>query len=203
MERIDVRDVLDTPTRILEAAAAVLGRDGFAHTTTRKVADAAGVPLSQIHYHFGSHRGLMLGVLRRENTRLVARQATMFESDDPVWRQWAHACDFYDQDLSSGYVHVLQEMIAAGRTEPEIAAEVSTMLAAWLGLLERVAHRASAVLGGFGGLLPADVGRLVCAAWLGAEALHLLRPEDAAFDLRATLRRVGQVIREREEGGPP
>ena len=45
-----------TEDRILAAARACLLRSGYAAVSTRAVADDAGVPLSQIHYHFGSKR---------------------------------------------------------------------------------------------------------------------------------------------------
>ena len=37
--------------------------DGYAGLSTRKVAEEAGVPLSQLHYHFGSKGGLILALL--------------------------------------------------------------------------------------------------------------------------------------------
>ena len=39
----------------------------------------------------------------------------------PLWRRYEQACDFLEDDLESGYVRVLQEMIAAGWSTPEIA----------------------------------------------------------------------------------
>ncbi|MCZ6738117.1 MAG: TetR family transcriptional regulator, partial [Actinobacteria bacterium] len=44
----------DTRAEILDAARRCLLADGYAALSTRKVAEDAGVPLSQIHYHFGS-----------------------------------------------------------------------------------------------------------------------------------------------------
>ncbi|WP_461350180.1 TetR family transcriptional regulator [Bradyrhizobium liaoningense] len=48
---------VDTSTVVLEAAKKVLRQKGYAKLSTRDVAAAAGVPLSQIHYHFGSKQG--------------------------------------------------------------------------------------------------------------------------------------------------
>ena len=53
----------DTHTLILEAARRRLLADGYAGLSTRKVADEARVPLSQLHYHFGSKQGLILALL--------------------------------------------------------------------------------------------------------------------------------------------
>ena len=98
--------------------------DGYANLSTRRVADAAEVPLSQIHYHFGSKRQLILAVLEAENERLLERQREMFDAPKPLWVRWERACDFLDTDLESGYVRILQEMIAAGWSDPEVAAAV-------------------------------------------------------------------------------
>jgi AcrR family transcriptional regulator len=64
----------DTRSAIVAAARGRLLADGYANLSTRRVADAAGVPLSQIHYHFGSKRQLILAVLAAENERLLERQ---------------------------------------------------------------------------------------------------------------------------------
>ncbi len=104
----------DTASSILAAAKQVLLEVGYARFSTRIIAERAGVPLSQIHYHFGSKQRLVLAVLEVENQRLLDRQERMFESEIPIWMQWERACDFLEEDLASGYVRVLHEMIAAG-----------------------------------------------------------------------------------------
>ena len=42
------------------------------------------VPLSQIHYHFGSKQDLVLVILEDENLRLLERQEEMYHRDAPV-----------------------------------------------------------------------------------------------------------------------
>ena len=108
----------DTANSILAAAKQVLLEVGYARFSTRIIAERAGVPLSQIHYHFGSKQRLVLAVLEVENQRLLDRQERMFESGIPIWMQWERACDFLEEDLASGYVRVLHEMIAAGWSDP-------------------------------------------------------------------------------------
>src|SRR5262249_12069726 len=115
----------DTRLRILAAAKGVLLDVGYAKLSTRGIAEAAGVPLSQIHYHFGSKQNLMLAVLDMENQARLTRQAAMYQSNLPLWKQWQQACDFFDEDLESGYVRVLMEMTAAGWSDREIAGAVS------------------------------------------------------------------------------
>ena len=60
---------VDTRTLILDAARSRLLVDGYGGLSTRKVAEEAGVPLSQLHYHFGSKQGLILALLDEENQR--------------------------------------------------------------------------------------------------------------------------------------
>jgi AcrR family transcriptional regulator len=182
---------------------AVLHREGLRDLSIRKVAAAAGVPLSQVHYHFGSKQGLLIELLAHENARLIDRQHAMYGAGAPLWSQWEKACDYYDQDLASGYVRVLQEMIAAGWSDEEVAAAVRSLLSEWHQLLSGVAKRAETLYGGFGPLDANDVATLVTAAWIGAEALQLLDLDDAGIALRPALRRFGELLRSAEPGGLP
>ena len=74
--------------RLVEAARAWLLEDGFNGLSTRKVAERAGVPLSQSHYHFGAKQGLVLAVLESANERLLQRQKLMFAQELPLWQRW-------------------------------------------------------------------------------------------------------------------
>src|SRR4030081_3851979 len=68
----------ETSTTLLEAAKKVLRQNGYAGLSTRDVAAAAGVPLSQIHYHFGSKQGLVLALFAHLNAQLLDRQNALF-----------------------------------------------------------------------------------------------------------------------------
>ena len=63
-----------TRERVLLAARDVLLERGYGHTSTRSVAERADVPLSLVHYHFGSKQYLLVEVLERENELLLERQ---------------------------------------------------------------------------------------------------------------------------------
>jgi AcrR family transcriptional regulator len=189
----------DTRATILDAARSTLLAVGYANLSTRAVAETAEVPLSQIHYHFGSKQQLILAVLGAENDRLLERQATMYGGPEPLWRQWELACDYLDEDLDSGYVRVLQEMIAAGWSDPEVAAAVRTYMAGWYGLLTDVAVRASERLGGLGPFMPPEVSALMGLPFVGAEEMILLGFDEPGLPARSALRKVGALIRAYEE----
>jgi len=190
----------DTRSAILAAARACLLADGYANLSTRAVAEAAGVPLSQIHYHFGSKQQLVLAMLEAENERLLQRQRSMFGGPEPLWLQWERACDFLDEDLASGYVRVLQEMTAAGWSDPDVASAVREYQRGWYTLLAEVAEREAPRLGGLGPFTPQEVAALMGLPFIGAEAVILLGMPESIVPARAALRKIGMVIRIIEEG---
>lgn len=189
----------NTAGAILEAARRCLLAEGYASTSTRKVATEAGVPLSQVHYHFGSKGGLMLKLLELEDQRRLSRQRAMYATDAPLWKRYEQACDFLEDDIDSGYVRVLQEMIAIGWSSPPIARKVRAILQGWNDLLTEVAEEAEARFGSLGPLSPRELATLVTTSFLGGEAILLLGFERQRMPVRAALRRVGQLIRELEE----
>lgn len=190
----------ETRAIIVEAARSRLLDGGHAGLSTRKVADTAGVPLSQLHYHFGSKQGLLLAVLEDENQRRLARSSQMYAADRPLWQRYEQACDFLEDDLDSGFVRVLQEMIAEGWVNPEIAAAVRSLLAGWYDLLIEVAQEAEAAHGPLGPFTAREAATLIGNAFIGSEALILLGFDRDDLPIRAALRRIGVVIRRLEVG---
>src|SRR5579864_1680989 len=80
----------DEPGRrgqIVRAAAAVLGRQGYAETSLKDVAREAGVAPGLLHYYFESKQELLLEVvvaLEREMTR--DWQSSVANVEDPLER---------------------------------------------------------------------------------------------------------------------
>lgn len=195
---------LATREVLLEAAKRVLRDRGYAALSTREVAAAAGVPLSQIHYHFGSKQGLVLALFEYLDAQLLDRQQALF--DDPslsLADQWERACAYLDDDLASGYVRVMHELAAAGWADPAIGEVVRKSLEEWLGLVIELARRFERKVGPLGPLSPEDVGALVSNAFIGAESLVLTGlDKDGRVPIRESLRRIGALIRNLERRSP-
>jgi AcrR family transcriptional regulator len=186
----------NTKAQILLAAQDVLLENGFAGLSTRRIAEALGAPMSQIQYHFGSKEGMILALFEDMNNCLVDRQKTLFEDQNlSISAQWDMACTFLDEDISSGYVRILHELIAAGWSNPAIGAAVSDGLDAWQSLLIRAAERAERTFGRFDPFSAVDIASLVSVAFLGAESQILLGRERKDIPIRQALRRVGDAIR--------
>jgi AcrR family transcriptional regulator len=193
----------DTRTLILEAARSRLLADGYAGLSTRKVAEEAGVPLSQLHYHFGSKQGLILALFEEENRRRLARQQRLYAEETPLWQRYERACDYLEDDLDSGYVRVLQEMIAAGWSNKELGAAVRRLLDGWFGLLTEVARETERQHGPLGPFTAEEMGTLIGTAFFGSEELLLLGFERDSLPIRSMLRRISVPIRTLEEGSTP
>ena len=60
-----------TRARIIESAGRLIGTNGYAETTSKAIATAAGVDLASINYHFGSRDGLYKAVLVEAHRRFI------------------------------------------------------------------------------------------------------------------------------------
>ena len=185
---------LSTARRILTAARAALLESGFAALSTRSVAEKAAVPLSQIHYHFRSKEQLILAMLREENDALVKRQGDMYRLDLPLAERWNLACDYLEDDLNSGYVRVLQEMMAAGWSSTEVRDAVRELIGGWTRVLTEAAEEGRKAGVDFGMFQTSEIVALVVSAFLGAESMILLGLDPDQLPLRAALRRVGEAL---------
>ncbi len=193
----------ETKTVLLEAAKSVLRQSGYSKLSTRDVASVAGVPLSQIHYHFGSKQGMVLALFEYLNAQLLDRQSLLFSDTSlKLSEQWDRACDYLDEDIVSGYVRVLQELIAASWADAPVAKVVRAGLMGWLNLIADLARRAERELGGLGPFSAEEVAALVGCAFIGAESHYLLGVEKRGIPVRQSLRRFGDLIRFREGNSP-
>jgi AcrR family transcriptional regulator len=178
--RLDGRRVRGDATKeqILEAAREVIRDGGYTGATMRAVADAAGVQLSLVHYHFGGKRQLLTALLEHENERLLQRQRALYAGDQTLAEKWREACTYLGEDVRSGYVRVLWELWARGLAEPELAARWRAALLSWIDLLEGVAAEWAEAQELDLPLSPRALATLVGNAFLGAEAQILAGMEE-------------------------
>jgi hypothetical protein len=127
----------------------------------------------------------------------------MYEGDMPLWQQWLQACDFFDDDLESGYVRVLMEMTAAGWSNPEIAEAVSAQIQGWFDLLADVGRRATKRFGSLSPFTPEELAALAGLPFLGAETVILLGLDESKIAGRPALRKIGELLRMLDEPPEP
>jgi hypothetical protein len=133
----------------------------------------------------------MLALLEHQNEKLLRRQARMFGSEIPLSARWMQACDFLEEDLASGYVRVLQEIISAGYADAELASAARKALMGWFDLLSAIAAEARDRFGSLGPFTDAEIASLVGLVFMGAESMILLGMDQP---IRSALRGIGQAI---------
>ena len=189
---------LQTRLRILDAAREMLLARGAGGTSTRSVAEEAGVPLSLVHYHFGGKQALLVAVLERENQELLERQRALYARPGPLAEKWRTACEFLDEDIRSGYVRVLWELWAAGLADETLAAHWRSAMGGWRELLASVFTEWGATLEVELPLPPRALATLVTNLFQGVEIELLagVTPEEAPH--REVLDALGALIERAE-----
>jgi AcrR family transcriptional regulator len=163
-----------TRRALVEAAIETLKDEGFAGTSARAISERAGLNQALIFYHFGSVVNLLLAALDSvSNDRMVKFSAAINNVSSPTDLTNIAAQIFRD-DLDSGHVTVLAEMIAGASSVEGLGVEVATRLSPWFTFAEEAIEKS------FGdsplaSLLPSsDVAYVIVALYLGFEMLtHL------------------------------
>ena len=196
----DGRSVRGSATRlkILRAARATLLQAGNGGTSTRAVAERAGVPLSLVHYHFGSKQELLAAVLEHENEELLARQRELYAAPGPLAEKWRTACAFLDEDIGSGYVRVLWELWAAGLADEGLAERWRSAMGGWRELLESVVATWADELGLDLPLPPRAIAALITNIFQGVEVELLAGVHEDDAPHREVLDAIGALIERTE-----
>lgn len=182
-----------TREALLAAARQTLLEDGFARTSARTVAARARCSQASLFYHFDGVPALLLAVLDEvSDRRMTAYREPLLAARTPgqlarLGRRIAA------EDLASGDLRVLVELVAGAPTVPGLKAEVAERIGRWEALVAQVAQRfiprplRTAVR-------PAVVAHAVVAGFLGLELLRDLRGEGAGTEeVIADLEQVGRL----------
>lgn len=155
-------DGITTRTRILQATRRRLVEQGYANLNVRDIAHDAGVNHALIGYHFHGKQQLVLAILDSANNELLERQARMYSATATTGQKWKQACDFYEEDLASGFVRLLMELMGASFHDEALRREFVPRLFAWHKLLETAAGDFIDRSG-----LDLPVSARAIAAWIG------------------------------------
>lgn len=191
-------DGASTREAILAAARRRLCEGGYARLNVRDIARDAGVNHALIGYHFHGKQQLVLAVLDEANRELLERQARMYGAPASASDKWRQACDYYEQDLESGFVRLLMELMGASFNDAELRREFMPRLMAWHGL---VGDAVREVMARTGLELPVSANAItawIVCFWTGMEACMTLGITEGqghhreALDAMATLLRLAE-----------
>lgn len=182
-----------TRDALLAAARATLVEEGFARTSARAVAGRAGCSQASLFYHFAGVPELLLAVLDEvSDRRMAAYREPLLAARTPA-QLLRLGRRISAEDVESGDLRVLVELVAGAPTVPGLKAQVAERIARWEDLVAEVAARF------IPGLLrsrlrPAVVAHAVVAGFLGLELLRDLREDGARTeDVLTDLEQVGKV----------
>jgi AcrR family transcriptional regulator len=172
----------DTKARIVQAALQTLKRDGFAGASARSIASTGGFNQALIFYHFGSVHRLLLAALDETSAQRMAEYRTATAEVQDLSDLVAIAARVYREDLESGHIKVLAEMIAGASSVPELGPLIAERIEPWVAFAQ---ERIEAVWAGspLAGMVSAsDVAYAVVGLYLGVELLSHLEGDTSRAD---------------------
>jgi AcrR family transcriptional regulator len=172
----------NTKGEIVAAALATLKERGYAGTSSRTIAAVGDFNPALIFYYFGSLDGLLVAALEHSSGERLERYRRAVEEAGSLAALLNVLGAIYRDDVASGHIRVVSELVAASVSQPELAPRVIALMEPWLELAERAAARVAPPD------LPVPPRQLALAAvtfYLGANLLTHLVPE--AADVEALL----------------
>ena len=168
-----------TRQALVDAAVEALRDVGFTGASARDIARRAGSTQSQVFYHFGSVADLLLAALDDVSARRMAAYRPLLDSAASPADLLRAGRTVVADDVKSGDLKVLVEMIAGAQTVPGLGEQVAERLTPWYAFAEAAVTKATAGLP-FGSMLPArDIAHAVVAGIIGLELLASLGGENA------------------------
>jgi AcrR family transcriptional regulator len=178
---------VDRREQIVEAAAAVLAREGYERASMKQIADEIGVAAGLLHYYFEGKEALLSEVAARIHARIEADWAAAVEGvDDPVDRIGL-AVDRIAERFEQQPEHwrLLLDMYAVGIRNPVIKARLARMAD---DMVAHVTEEAERIAGELPSPSPVPADGLALAtmgALDGIGILSLLRDAPARDGFRA------------------
>lgn len=168
--------------KIVGATLDTLKNNGFAGTSARSVATRGGFNQALIFYHFGSLHGLLLAALEESSEQRLAAYSEAVARCSTIEELAGVAKETYEEDLASGHVTVVSEMIAGSLTHPELRDPIAELMKPWLDFTEGVVQKFLSD-SPFGSLLPPRaVAHAIVAFYLGLDQMSHLAGSKTEVD---------------------
>ena len=184
-----------TKQQILEAAFETLREEGFSAASSRAVARRGGFNQALVFYYFGSMDGLLLAALDWTNGRRLAAYREVLADAPTVEQALAAATRLFGEDLESGHITVVSQMIAGSVSRPELAPQMLKRMEPWLELCERTLERIAGESPLTAVVDRKELAYAIVTFYLGANLLTHLEADRARVDaLIARLRELGPLV---------
>ena len=191
-----------TRERIVHAALEALKTHGYAGTSTRVIARIGGFNPALIFYYFGSLEGLLVAALEQTSRERFERYEGAAREAGSLGELVTLLTRIYDEDVESGHIRVVSELVAASVSQPELATQVVALMEPWIDLAEGAIRRALGSSPLVDLVAPRELAVAAVTFYLGANLLTHLEPGrgGAAAALEAAAR-VAPIADELLAGG--
>lgn len=131
----------DTRHRILDAAIETLREEGFSGTSARAIAKRGEFNQALIFYHYGSLIDLFLAALDETSRRRLDRYRDAINAIDDLPTAVKVASDLYAEDIRSGHMTVLAELISGASSVPGLGEAIVERMQPWVRFTEEALER--------------------------------------------------------------
>lgn len=188
-----------TKERIVEAALETLKEEGFAGTSARAIAKRGDFNQALIFYHFGTLNDLLMAALDRTSSTRMERYRDALADIKGLDQAIDVATDLYREDLKSGHITVLSEMIAGSLERPDLGPQIVERMQPWIDLTTQAVESMLGSIGATGIAPPRTIAHAIVGLYLGIDLMSHLEHDDskaealfdAAKNLAGLLSRLG------------
>ena len=184
-----------TRTRIIEATLETIRTEGMLGATARAIARTGEFNQASIYYHFGSINEAVLAGLKQMSEERLARYEKRMAEVASLSALVEVGAQLHREDVSSGTIHVLSQVMAAAAADDLFAKEIGEIFQAWIDVVERSLQRAFGDSPLAAALPLPELARAVGALFLGIE---LLGPpvgrDESLLDAVAAMVRVVEAL---------
>ena len=182
-ERLQV----DRRTQILEAARAVLARQGYAETSTKDIAREAGVAPGLLHYYFDSKEEILVQVVEALGRDIVSSHREAVQGVTDPMEAVALAMDrAAERCTGPGFCRLLLDAYSLALNNPTVRERLRPMIDEMVNSTRQTAHDIEAGMPFTTVPLPiGDLALAIVGAMDGVALLTTLRGEDPQGPYRA------------------
>jgi AcrR family transcriptional regulator len=178
-----------TRTRLLEAAAQVYARRGFAGATLEEVASEAGFTKGAVYGHFGSKENLLLALVEEHLAHQITEQMALFDRDRATWERPLAGSERWMEDVQENpdRLRLFVELWVYAQRDEQLRERLASGLAALRATFARFAADSSADAGfDVPAGVPEQFANVMLGLGLGLSMLKLSEPEAVPVELLGT-----------------
>ena len=184
----------DTQARILEATLETIRTEGIVGTSARAIARRGRFNQASIYYHFGSIHDAVVAAIQHMTRQRLDRYEQRVANVSSLAELVAVAAELHREDVESGNIHILAQVIAGASSDGVLAASVAEVVEPWVAVVGQAIRRA---LGSspLGAVLPIDdLAYAVSALFIGVEMLANVGPDDRSASVFAAFEGLARLV---------